>query len=469
MKKRFKTAATGFIVCMLCVSMSPVSIFADDMTGGSETNTVQTGDTITVQDQTKPSGGITGGSSNSNTEYTEENTTGGAQGETSDTHVPTEEELAWNEVGNAASDVNSIYQQLLDKINSMFQQGTTGFGEGSQPNLNLIGWQFPSESWLDDINGLVSEYDSAYDNFTSVVNENGKYVSSAAASDLLAYDKNNPPAETGFVNGSGNIIIPSEIDDGTDWMAMLTDEERQKLWDQLIAQLGVSMNTGNDTVFVNFPLSDIADSTSFLIRPDGMIWNGSYSSLIQQADTVTDIRDDIFGGGVNLPSSGFEIADILNSYGSNSLWNWCNLISLTNYHISNVTETTVNIESYDENDNTRYWFVYYNDELVGSYTTTNDDHIFNYTPEWAGQYEIRCYRNAYYTTQKIVTLDQYNYLVDAAGRNILYFDETKGAIQIDVGNGEVQGPDIVPTGDNWVYNVVDGDVPKTGNTTQRVE
>ena len=74
-------------------------------------------------------------------------------------------------MGNAASDVNSIYQQLLDKINSMFQQGTTGFGEGSQPNLNLIGWQFPSESWLDDINGLVSEYDSAYDNFTSVVNE----------------------------------------------------------------------------------------------------------------------------------------------------------------------------------------------------------------------------------------------------------------------------------------------------------
>ena len=122
-----KKILTGTLVCAACVAISPVSLFADDMTGNAPDNTVQVGDDLTMQDSSHP-GGVTGGSGSSNTNTSEENTTGGAQGEQSgqggsSEYVPTEEDIAWGNVSNAAGQVNDAYQSILDKLKEQFQLG----------------------------------------------------------------------------------------------------------------------------------------------------------------------------------------------------------------------------------------------------------------------------------------------------------------------------------------------------------
>lgn len=463
-----KKILTGTLVCAACVAISPVSLFADDMTGNAPDNTVQVGDDLTMQDSSHP-GGVTGGSGSSNTNTSEENTTGGAQGEQSgqggsSEYVPTEEDIAWGNVSNAAGQVNDAYQSILDKLKEQFQLGNIAYGGGSNSNLNLITSHFPSSSLMDELDDCVDRYNTAYRNFRNTVAENNQYVSEANAKELLDYDA--------YGNtGSGypadpNLLVPGQLTN-LDLSSVLTESELELLWQQMLSQLGLSLNTTPGNIMFEFPLSGDTWANSFVIDEDGKIHKGSSSSTIEHGSYLDGLREDLFNHGLYLPGSGMESMEILDSYRSNALWNWCNLISLRNYHVSNVSEVTYNIDSYE--DDIRYWYVYYQGEELGYYTTYNDDHVFHYIPEWAGEYTIVCYRNAYYTTQKLVTVDQYDFLIDAAGGNILYYDQVQGAQQINVGSSELQGPDIIPTGDTWTYTVVEGDVPQTGNTTERVE
>ena len=476
---RKKTLAVLLTICTSIGLYNPMNVAANE---GSE-NSAVVGDEVGFQDKPSQDSGLSGNVDQYNNSDTE-NTSGGTQGESSDstsgqaqppTPTKSPEQIAHE---NAVSEVNDAYQALKDYwayiYNQMTNSSRTDIPGGNSEPYNYSKFNIGAIS-----NNDYQEYLNRINNYYDLMEKNNKELQgydpmAADTSDGTgAKKKVNTEVEiknsdAGLYQGSistGNANNATGTNTGNT-TGLFTNEEWDKFLKLMLNQLGI--NIFNGAIFTGH---SVDDENRFNIY---MGWDGKVTSRDELPYGTKfpngGYREDLWTGGLNFPDSEKDVIGSINDYfnsggSQNSLYNYMYVVALTNYHLESIAYEDLTIV--EESSNIRYWTIINNTTgRIETYTTKNDDLRKDYTFTEPGKYTIICERDRKYKTRKIANVQEYNYLVDANTRNVLYYNLGKSTpIVLDDGSTE-HFDRIISFTETWY--VTENNL-KSNTSTERVE